>query len=85
MLSHLPRANIVNISMLIPRQVDTLIDALLKLTLVKLHREHVDLHILFGLPHTFVVFFEGFIPQAGGFFHFFHTQEFLLDLGIHQF
>lgn len=85
MLRHLPRANVVNIGRFIPCLMNTLVDALLELALVKLHSKHVKVHLVLCLSHTLVILLKGFILQTSGLFHSLHYKEFLLDLGVHQF
>ncbi len=59
MFSHLPGADVIDVLILIVRLPDSLINAGLKLSLVKLHGQHVIIHLLARLLHTGVVIIEG--------------------------
>jgi hypothetical protein len=83
MLRHLPRADVVDIDLLVLGEVDSLIYALLELSLVKLHLQHVYLHLSLCSPHAPIVFLKTTIHQTVRLLSLLHLQELLLDLRVH--
>jgi hypothetical protein len=85
MISHLSRTDIVDIFLPVLGQFYAFVNALLKLTLIKLHFVHIQFHSFLFFFYTFIVLLERGFLKASDLLHLLCLQKFLPDFRVHKF